>query len=106
LTLLFLASAAAAAPDHFPREFADTVFEKHMAALKKKLPADGGFNICLEKPLVVVGDLPPDREMSFRAKRKPTLRDAKQISSETRQTQRFFAPLRMTNEARDASPAQ
>jgi hypothetical protein len=63
--LLFLALASASAQDNARGGFADADFEKHIAALKRKLPADGGFSVCIEKPFVVVGDLPPDKLRSI-----------------------------------------
>jgi hypothetical protein len=58
---LSLALASAFAQDNSRRGFTDADFEKHIEALKKKIPADGGFNFCIEKPFVVVGDLRPDQ---------------------------------------------
>ncbi len=52
LWLVVMAAAVGAAP------FTDADFQRHVAALRKKVPKDG-FTVVIQKPFVVVGDESP-----------------------------------------------
>jgi len=58
LSLSFLLCIASVTSLFAAAAITEDDYQKHVAALKGKLPADGGFSVCIEKPFVVVGDIP------------------------------------------------